>query len=114
MKLISVFVLANAVTFMFYGASLLISSSMVSDFKRFGLEDFRLLTGSLELLGGIGLVAGLKWPGLMKFAAGGLCLLMLCGVLVRLRSGDSLAQSIPAAALMLSTGYVFAAHLRSA
>lgn len=99
-------VLTDAFVFLVYGISLLISSSMVIDFERFGLAKFRVLTGVLEVLGAVGVVAGIKWPIVTPFAAAGLCLLMLAGVIVRVRSGDGVLLSLPAALLMIVNGYI--------
>ena len=99
-------VLADAFIFLVYGISLLISSSMVVDFERFGLANYRVLTGVLEVLGAIGVAVGLKFPIVMPFAASGLCLLMLAGVIVRVRCGDGLLLSLPATLLMIVNGYI--------
>jgi len=99
-------VLADAFVFLVYGISLLISSSMVIDFERFGLAKFRVLTGVLEVLGAVGVAAGIKWPTITPFAAAGLCVLMLAGVIVRLRTGDGVLLSLPAALLMIVNGYI--------
>ncbi len=97
---------ADAFVFLVYGVSLLISSSMVIDFDRFELAKFRVLTGVLEVLGAVGLAVGFKWPAITPLAATGLCLLMLAGVIVRLRSGDGVLLSLPAALLMIVNGYI--------
>ncbi len=74
---------------------------MVNEFERFGLERLRVLTGSLEILGGLGLLVGLKSQPILVSSAGGLALLMLIAFLVRLRMRDSLAASLPSLLLML-------------
>ncbi len=74
---------------------------MVDDFQRFGLERLRMLTGLLEVLGGAGLLVGLKWQPILVISAGGLALLMLIAFLVRLRMRDSLAASLPSLLFML-------------
>ena len=38
---------------------------MKRDFERFGLSHLRVLTGSLEVLGALGLMAGFWWPPLV-------------------------------------------------
>jgi predicted histidine transporter YuiF (NhaC family) len=69
---------------------------MVLEFKRWGVPGLRLCTGLLEILGAIGLLVGqwLPWIGLLS--AIGLSLLMVCGLLVRLRIRDSFLQTLPA------------------
>ena len=48
---------------------------MQNEFKRFKLEKFTKLTGILELLGGIGLLVGLKFGFILLISSGGLALL---------------------------------------
>ena len=85
---------------------------MEREFTRFGLAHLRVLTGSLEVLGGVGLLVGLKWPPALWLSSGGLALLMLCGVSVRVSVGDSLLQTLPALALMLLNLYLLLASAR--
>lgn len=86
--------------FLFYGIACLSMDGMKRDFERFGLGRLRILTGTLEVLGALGLIVGLVWPPLVPLSAGGLALMMLVGVTIRLRVLDSLAQTLPALALM--------------
>jgi uncharacterized membrane protein YphA (DoxX/SURF4 family) len=113
-NLLSVLTVFSGVTFLGYGLLCLMSQSMEREFTRFGLAHLRVLTGSLELLGGAGLLVGLKWPPALWLSSGGLALLMLCGVGVRLNVGDSAGQSVPALGLMLVNLYLFVAALRPA
>lgn len=71
------------------------------EFERYRLSKFRTLVGSLEVLGGLGLLVGYLWSPLMLFSAAGLALLMLLGVQVRIRVKDSILQTLPAAVLFL-------------
>jgi len=92
--------------FVAYGLSCLRSESMKAEFRRFGLERLRVLTGVLEVLGGLGLLVGLVWPPAMWLSSGGLALLMMLGVGVRVRVKDSLLQTLPALVLMLVNGFI--------
>lgn len=74
---------------------------MRAEFTRFGLERLRVLTGALEVLGGVGQLAGLAWPPALWLSSGGLALLMLLGIGVRVRVDDSVLQILPALGLML-------------
>jgi uncharacterized membrane protein YphA (DoxX/SURF4 family) len=85
---------------------------MEREFTRFGLAHFRVLTGGLEVLGGVGLLVGLKWPPALWLSSWGLALLMLCGVGVRISVSDSLVQTLPALGLMLVNVYIFVAAPR--
>jgi len=91
----------SAALFLYYGLRCLFSNGMVAEFQRFGLSRFRRLTGSLEVLGALGLLAGCFIPGLMIAASGGLALLMVLGVAIRFRLRDSLVETAPALVLML-------------
>ena len=105
-------ILGSSVAFLTYGGLCLSSLSMQSEFKRFGLERLRTLTGLLEMLGGVGLLVGLKWPLALSLASGGLSLLMLAGLGVRLRIGDGLLLSFPALALMILNAYILLESLK--
>lgn len=93
--------------FLYYGLSVLVSNAMVKEFERFGLIRFRKLTGGLEVLGSVGLILGYFMPQLVVAASGGLTLLMVLGVAVRYRAGDSLADALPAFVMSLVNLYIF-------
>jgi uncharacterized membrane protein YphA (DoxX/SURF4 family) len=99
-------VLVSAVLFLVYGLLCLFSSSMEAEFERFGLARFRRLTGALEVLGGVGLLVGLRVPEVLLVAAAGLALLMLLGVIARVRVRDALLETLPAAVLMVANGFL--------
>jgi hypothetical protein len=101
----------SIVLFLYYGFACLFSGAMVQDFERFGLSRFRRMTGVLELLGGLGLLGGYLFPMLVVVAGTGLALLMLLGIVARLRVGDSLVQTTPALVLMVANAFVVVAHL---
>ena len=92
--------------FLGYGFACLFANGMVAEFERFRLSQFRRLTGSLEVLGALGLLAGYLFPVLQLLSAVGLALLMLLGVATRLRVRDSLWDTVPAAALLLVNAYI--------
>ena len=96
----------SIVAFLYYGLAVLFSNAMSEEFDRYGLPQFRLLTGALEVLGAVGLIAGYFIPGLTIAAAGGLALLMLAGVVVRFRSGDTIAQTLQAFAMLLVNAFI--------
>lgn len=102
----------SIVCFLSYGVLCVAGRSMVAEFERFGLARFRVLTGVLEVLGALGLLASYVLPGLLPAAAGGLSLLMLLGVGTRVRVRDSVVQMLPALALMLSNGVLAVVAVR--
>ncbi len=114
MNLLNALTVCSGSSFLVYGGLCLISPSMQSEFARFGLGRLRMLTGTLELLGGMGLLVGLRWPPSSWISSGGLSLLMLCGLAVRIRIGDGFARSLPALVLMIVNASIFIESLRVA
>lgn len=101
-------VLVSSLSFLGYGISYFTGPHMKSEFKRFKLEKLGLLTVVLELTGAIGLLVGLwLYKPLLLLSSGGLALLMLLGLIVRLRLKDSLWISLPALFFMFLNGYIF-------
>ena len=100
-------VLLSSGAFLFYGLACLFFEGMSAEFERFGLASFRKLTGALEVAGALGLSAGYFFPPLVIAASAGLSLLMLLGVITRVRLRDPLVSLIPALTLMLLNAYVF-------
>lgn len=87
----------SGLSFLFYGTACLVSPRMESEFIRFGYDRQRVMTGYLQLLGGLGLMVGYYLlPPLACFAAGGLGLMMVFGFGVRLKIRDSLLAASPA------------------
>ncbi len=103
----------SAVAFIAYGIVCVSSRSMVGDFRRFGLENLRVLTGVLEIVAGVGLLVGLWWLPAQVIAGSGLALLMLCAFAVRLHVRDGVAASLPSFALMLLNGYIVVRALQA-
>lgn len=92
---------------MAYGISYFTSVKMKSEFKRFGLEKVGALTAILEILGALGLLLGLKLRPILLISSGGLALLMLLGVAVRISVKDGIWVSLPAFFFMLLNAYIF-------
>jgi hypothetical protein len=82
---------------------------MVEEFERYGLSRFRRLTGALEVLGALGLVGGYVRPALWVVSGGGLALLMLLGLAVRVKVRDPVVEMIPAAFLLLVNAFIASA-----
>ena len=85
---------------------------MQGEFKRFGLEKLRTVTGVLEVLGGAGLLFGLKWTVALWASSAGLSLLMMAGLGVRIKIGDSWLLSLPAFVLMILNAYILLESLK--
>jgi hypothetical protein len=80
---------------------------MKKEFKRFGLEKIGLLTIILEFIGATGLMVGLKYNPLLTISSLGLALLMLAGLIVRIKLKDSLWISLPALFYVALNTYIF-------
>ena len=60
----------------------------------------------LQLLGAAGLLVGFYIPWVGQLSAGGLAVMMLCGVGVRIKIKDTVVQTLPAFAYMLLNAYL--------
>lgn len=103
----NLFLIFSAVSFLFFGMGCLLSPYLIAEFKRYGVPQFRTLTGLLQLLGGLGILSGFYWNPLQIFSCFGLALLMLFGVGIRIKIKDSFIQSFPAAFYCLLNSYLF-------
>lgn len=97
----------SAVSFLFFGIGCLRSSYLIAEFERYGVPQYRTLTGLLQFLGGLGILLGFFWNPLQIFSCFGLALLMLFGVGIRIKIKDSFIQSFPAAFYSLLNSYLF-------
>jgi uncharacterized membrane protein YphA (DoxX/SURF4 family) len=97
----------SGAAFLVYGVLCFCSSSMGNDFHRFGMDNLRIPTGLLELLGGSGLLIGLKWAPAQRISSAGLTLLMLIAFSIRMRMRDSISVSLPSFLFMLLNLYLF-------
>ena len=88
----------SAFGFLFYGTSCLFTKKMKLEFERFGLQNWqRQLTGVLQLSGAIGLIVGIFVSEILAIvASGGLSLLMILGVGVRIKINDPYLEMLPA------------------
>ncbi len=104
--ILNVATILSGVLFLWYGSSSLLSDAMLDDFERFGLSRYRRLTGGLELLGGLGLLAGLLVRPLAVLSAASLSLMMFFGVVARVRVRDPWNAMVPAVVLMVLNLFV--------
>jgi uncharacterized membrane protein YphA (DoxX/SURF4 family) len=104
--LLIVCVLISSLSFLAYSISYFISPHIKNEFKRFKLERLGLLTIILEILGAVGLFVGLFFKPILFISSGGLALLMVFALLVRIRSKDSLRVSLPAIFFIALNSYI--------
>jgi len=100
------------VSFLVYGTRCLFAQAMVLEFQRWGVPRLRHITGILEILGALGLLMGQWFPWLGLISAGGLSLLMTCGLAVRIRIKDSFLETLPAAIYLIASVLVFVQFAR--
>jgi uncharacterized membrane protein YphA (DoxX/SURF4 family) len=105
-------VLISSISFLYYGTATIFNKAMQVEFERYGLNKFRALTGYLQLLGGIGLLVGLKIAPILSISSAGLSLLMLMGFVVRVKIKDSVLLSAPSFLFMLLNAYIFWASIK--
>lgn len=92
--------------FLFFGITCLTSPYMVEEFKRYRLARFRKAVGMLQLLGAVGLLASFASPALLIISAAGLTVLMLLGIVTRIRIGDSFFETLPASVFFVVNGFI--------
>lgn len=85
---------------------------MKNEFKRFNLEKIGLLIIALEFLGATGLIIGLKFSPILTISSLGLALLMLMGLIIRIKLKDSIWISLPALFYMGLNTYIFWASIK--
>ncbi len=107
MKPLRILAACSGASFLIYGVLCFYSTSMANDFHRFGLDNLRILTGILEILGGTGLIVGLRWEPAEWMSSAALALLMFIAFVIRRRMRDGVAVSLPSFGLMLVNLYIF-------
>ncbi len=107
MAVITIITLISSFSFFAYAFSYFRTPHMKREFKRFGLEKIGLTTVLLEIIGAIGLLVGLKFYFFLMISSLGLALLMLAGIIVRIKLKDSIWISLPAFFYMMLNTYIF-------
>lgn len=111
MDIEKIFILISSFSFFGYVISYFISPHMKKEFKRFGLEKIGLVTIILQSMGATGLIVGLKFNPILTISSFGLALLMLLGLIVRIKLKDSIWISLPALFYMGLNSYIFLASI---
>ncbi len=97
--LLVVLALVSARSFLHYGFGSPSRPCLREEFARHGLPAIRIFVGVMELLGGAAILLGLAYAPLGALGAAGLSLLMVLGLVVRLRIHDAPRLMLPAASL---------------
>jgi uncharacterized membrane protein YphA (DoxX/SURF4 family) len=106
LTLIDLLLWFSSVSFLFYGIGCFTSPFMAQEFDRYGIPQFRKLTGILQLLGALGIIVGFWVDYLQALSALGLSVLMLVGVITRIVIKDGLMKTFPALFYCLLNGYL--------
>ena len=101
----------SALGFLGYGIACLTTRRMQAEFVRYRLPQLRVLTGTLQIAAGMGLVLGYAYPWLAMLASLGLSLMMIVALGVRLKIKDPVAGFLQALACLLLNGFVFRGYL---
>ena len=107
MNLVTICTLISSLSFFTYAFSYFNAPHMKNEFKRFGLEKIGLTIVLLEITGALGLLVGLKFYFFLMISSLGLALLMLAGLIVRIKLKDSIWISLPAFFYMMLNTYIF-------
>lgn len=107
MHAITIFTLISSLSFFAYAFFYFNTPHMKNEFKRFGLEKIGLTIVLLEIAGALGLLVGLKFYFILMISSFGLALLMLAGLIVRIKLKDSIWISLPAFFYMVLNTYIF-------
>tara|TARA_B110000971_G_C19612937_1_gene321200 strand:+ start:63 stop:401 length:339 start_codon:yes stop_codon:yes gene_type:complete len=111
MNIDKICILISSVSFIAFAVSYFTSPHMKKEFKRFGLEKIGLLTIIFQLIGATGLIIGLKFNSILTISSFGLALIMLSGLIVRIKVKDSVWISLPALFYMGLNTYIFFASI---
>lgn len=111
MDIYKISILISSLSFFAYTVYFFTSYKMKMEFKRFGLEKFGLIIIAAQFLGAAGLIVGLKFNPILTISSFGLALLMLSGLIVRIKLKDSIWISLPALFYMGLNTYIFLASI---
>ena len=89
-------ILFTAISFVIYGYSSFMSKRMISEYSRWGFADQRKIIGFFQLLGGIGLLIGIKVNILLFITSLSFIIMMLFAIIVRIKIKDGIVEILPA------------------
>jgi uncharacterized membrane protein YphA (DoxX/SURF4 family) len=101
----------SAALFAWYGMSCFLSEKTISEFARYHLPRFRVLTGLLQVAGSLGLVAGRFFRPILLLSAGVLTIMMFLALITRFRIRDPWHAAVPAFLLFALNLFIVVAAL---
>ncbi len=105
-RLLEVIVLISSFSFFAYGVAYFVSPKMKNEFTRFGLSHLGMFTAIFQILGAIGLLVGLMLNAILLMASGGLTLMMILAIVVRIKVKDPLWAMLPALCYLFLNAYI--------
>ncbi len=100
-------VIFTAVSFIIYGYSSFISRRMKSEYARWGYNNQRKIVGSLQLLGGIGLILGLQINILLITTSFCFIMMMTMAIFIRVKIKDNITDVLPAITYLFLSILIF-------
>ena len=97
----------SAISFIIYGINSFFSKRMILEYERWGFKNQRILLGCFQLLGGLGLLVGLKVPLMLSAASFLLLCMMVTAVFVRIRTKERIVRMLPALLYVVLTFIIF-------
>lgn len=97
----------SGLSFLIFGYLCFFSNYFKNEFIRYGVPNYRKTTGFFQSLGGASLFVGICIDELGVIASLGLTILMLLGVIVRLRINDGLFKTMPAIFYAILNALIF-------
>ena len=97
----------SGISFIFFGLACFYSSVFVNEFYRYGLSEYRTIIGFFQLLGGIGSIVGVFDKRILIISSLGLSVMMLLGVVVRIKINDTIIQTLPAIIYLIVNAIIF-------
>ncbi len=94
-----VLALVSGLSFLHYGYEILFRPRLQEEFSRYGMPGVRTFVGVMEMAGGAAVMLGLAFAPLGALAAAGLTVLMILGLILRIRLRDAPRLMVPAAVL---------------
>ena len=89
-------ILFTAISFIIYVYSSFVSRRMKSEYARWGYSDQRKIVGFLQLLGGLGLLIGIKIDILLILTSFCFILMMNMAIFIRIKIKDNIVDILPA------------------
>ena len=80
---------------------------MVLEYERWGFKSQRIILGYCQLLGGLGLLVGLKFAPLLTITSFLLLCMMITAVFVRIRIKERIIRTLPALLYLVLTFVIF-------